>query len=129
MDAAMPAAKPDRPLPTKLIFVPSKRSERSEAVGHRLFATERDIPQQKIKLVDRPADVFPGSLLNLVLPVGINAPALDAPSPPPLFVFVRRIREWFAQQLLDPFETKRHLFLPTRQAIQKVAQRVVLCHL
>ena len=96
MDAAMPAAKPDRPLPTKWIFVPSKRSERSEAVGHRLFATERDIPQQKVELFDGPADVFPGSLLNLVLPVRINAPALDAPSPPPLFIFARRIREWFA---------------------------------
>src|SRR6266571_1957032 len=111
-----------------MLSLDKDRAQRCGRPQTRSFAPERHVPQQQVKLLNGPADILPCPLLHLILPIGINAAAFDPPSPPPLLLLARRIGEWFAKQLLDPFEPKRHLFLPAGQAIQKVAQRVVLGH-
>src|SRR5919199_380839 len=92
------------------------------------FPAERHVLQQQIQLLDRPARVLPGALLHLVLPVGVDPPALDASAAPPLLVLERRRRQGFAEQLLEASEAERDLLLPARQAVQEVAQGVVLGH-
>src|SRR5215207_4767959 len=70
--------------------------------------------EDEIELVDGPARIFPRALLHLVLPVGIDAAALDATAQPPLFVRERRRRQRLTEQVLEPVEPERHLLLATR---------------
>src|SRR5215472_13689631 len=91
-------------------------------------STERHIFQQQIQILDGPPRVLPGPLLHLVLPVGIDAPALDPPAAPPLLIRQCRRRQRLAKQLLDAPKAECDLLLPARQASQKLVQRSVLGH-
>src|SRR5439155_27201741 len=103
-------------------------SGRSDPVGpanrqtrllRRLLAPEGDVLEQQVKLFNGPANILPGALLYLILPVGVDSPAFDAPAAPPLLVLDRRRRQRFAKQFFDPLEAECHLFLPARQPVQK----------
>src|SRR5262249_55664675 len=78
-------------------------------------APKRHVLEQQVEVLDRPSGPLPGPLLHLVLPVRIDAPALDPPPEPPLLILERRRRQRLAEQVLDALEAERHLLLPLRQ--------------
>jgi len=92
----------------------------------RVVKTVGDIRKEQVQILDGPAGIFPGALLHLVLPVGVDAPAFDVAAAPPLLVGECRGGQGIAEQVFEPLEAERDLFLALGQAGQEGAQRVVL---
>src|SRR5579859_5882334 len=103
------------------------RGKRTQAWQPSLPA-ERDVLEHQVQVFDGPADLFPGALLHLVLPVGVDPAAFDVAATPPLFVLEGRRRQRLAEHVFDALEAQRDLLLASGQPVEKRPQRVVLRH-